>query len=371
MSVIDRAYKYRLLPTKEQEVFFQKSFGCCRKIWNLMLSDKIECYEKKNKYLKVTPAKYKSEYSYLKEVDSLALSNVQLDLENAYKSFFKNKSGFPKFKSKHKDKNSYTTNNQNGTIEIFEKHIKLPKVGKVKIKKHRNIPDDAKLKSATISQEKDGTYYVSCLVKIEVEDKKSTIIDKTKVLALDYKSDGLYMDSNNHYCDMPHFYRESEDKLRKEQRKLSKKKKHSNNFIKQKKKVAKLQRHIANQRKDFLQKESTKIANLYDLVAVETLNMNAIGNKKGYLGKATHDNGYGMFINMLDYKLSDRNKKLIKVDQYYPSSQICSKCGHKHKLKLHERTYKCQNCGTVIDRDYNAALNIKEEGIRIYDELVS
>lgn len=371
MSIINKAYKFRLYPTKEQEVFFQKSFGCCRKIWNLMLSDKIDYYEKYKKYLEVTPAKYKTEYSYLKEVDSLALANVQLDLENAYKSFFKKKSGFPKFKAKHKDKKSYTTNNQNGTIEISEKYIMLPKIGKVRIKKHRDIPDGAKLKSATISQEKDGTYYVSCLVKIEVEDKENTIIDKTKVIAFDYKSDGLYMDSNNHCCDMPHFYRESEKKLAKEQRKLSRMVKGSNNYFKQKNKIAKISRHVANQRKDFLQKESTKIANLYDLVAVETLNMKAIGNKKRHLGKATHDNGYGMFIVMLDYKLSDRYKKLIKVDKFYPSSQLCSKCGHKHKLKLNERVYKCSNCGMVIDRDYNAALNIKAEGLRIYNELVS
>lgn len=359
---MNKAIKYRIYPNKNQEELLQKTFGCCRKIWNLMLSDKINYYKETKKLLQTTPAKYKKEYEYLKEVDSLALANVQLNLQKAYKNFFRDKKiGFPKYKSAKKSKKTYTTNNQKGTIQININTIKLPKIGEIKTKIHRQAEEGWIIKSATITQEKDGSYYASILYEYDKQIKKLGITDK--VIGLDYKSDGLYTDSNGKTCGSPKYYRKSEKKLARLQRKLSKKEKDSNNRKKARVKVAKLQNHISNQRRDFLHKESTRIANLYEVICVENLDMKAISNKDFGNGKATLDNGYGIFQNMLEYKLQDRGKYFVKIDKWYPSSQICSKCKNKKQIKLSERVYSC-DCGNRIDRDVNAAINIKNEGLR-------
>ena len=375
----NRAIKYRVYPTTEQSVMFAKTFGCCRKVYNLMLSDKIESYKSTGKFVTVTPAKYKKDYLYLKEVDSLALANVQLNLQSAFKNHFsksrKKNNGFPKFKSAKHSRKSYTTNNQKGTVAIIDnQYIKLPKIGKVKAVIHR-IPDDSwTIKSVTISQESDGKYYISVL--FEFEDIANTYVaDKNNAIGLDYASDGLYVDNNGNVGTNHKYYRESHDKLAKLQRRLSRmqgSKKHeakSNNYIKQLRKVNKIHRHIANQRLDNLHQISTKIANLYDVVCVESLDMKSMSNKGFGNGKATLDNGYGMFLSMLEYKLSERNKYLVKVDKWFPSSQICHCCGevHPEMKNLTIRTMKC-NCGLVISRDQNAAINILREGLRILNE---
>jgi putative transposase len=365
----NRAYKYRLYPNAEQKIMFAKTFGCCRKVWNLMLSDKQEYYKENGTMLYVTPAKYKEDYPYLKEVDSLALCNVQLNLQTAYKNFFNDKKvGFPKYKSKHKSRKSYTTNNQNGTIAVFEDSVKLPKIGIVKAVIHRKVSEDWSLKSATISQEHDGSYYVSVLYECEENIQTKSYDLESKVLGLDYKSDGLYMDSNGTCASMDKYFRKSQKKLARAQRKQSRKILGSNNYHKQKEKVAKIYRHSANQRKDYLQKKSTEIANSYNFVCVESLDMKALSNKGFGNGKATMDNGYDMFLAMLDYKLHERGGLLVKIDKWYPSTQTCSQCGNRMRLKTTERTYRCDKCGLIIDRDYNAAINIKREGIRLLME---
>ncbi len=370
----NKAIKYRVYPTTEQEVMFAKTFGCCRKVWNLMLSDKIDGYKATGKFPTVTPAKYKNDHPYLREIDSLALANVQMNLQKAYKNFFdkkrKKKNGFPKFKSR-KARNSYTTNNQKGTVAIIEnKYIKLPKIGKVKAVIHRFPEENWIIKSATVSKERDGSFYISILFEFDRIITKVTKSDN--VIGLDYKSDGLYMDSDGNIGSNHKYYRESHKKLAKVQRKLSRKvgsKKNqtkSNNYLKQLKKVNKIHRHISNQRLDNLHKKSTEIANQYDIVCVESLNMRSISNKGFGNGKATLDNGYGMFLSMLEYKLNDRGKYFIKIDKWYPSSQLCSCCGSRKKLTLQERIYKC-NCGLTMDRDLNAAINIKNEGLRLLE----
>ena len=375
----NRAIKYRVYPTTEQSVMFAKTFGCCRKVYNLMLSDKIEGYKATGKFPTVTPAKYKKDYLYLKEIDSLALANVQLNLQSAFKNRFsksrKKNNGFPKFKSAKHSRKSYTTNNQKGTVAIIDnQNIKLPKIGKVKAVIHR-IPDDSwVIKSATISQESDGKYYISVLFEFE-NIANTYVADKNNAISLDYASDGLYVDNNGNVGTNHKYYRESHDKLAKLQRKLSRmqgSKKHeakSNNYIKQLRKVNKIHRHIANQRLDNLHQISTKIANLYDVVCVESLDMKSMSNKGFGNGKATLDNGYGMFLSMLEYKLSERNKYLVKVDKWFPSSQICHRCGevHPEMKNLTIRTMKC-DCGLVISRDQNAAINILREGLRILNE---
>ncbi|WP_194611233.1 RNA-guided endonuclease TnpB family protein [Clostridium vitabionis] len=373
---MNKAIKYRVHPTTEQSVMFAKTFGCCRKVYNLMLSDKIDGYKATGKFPTVTPAKYKNDYPYLREVDSLALANKQMDLQEAFRNTFsksrKKKNGFPKFKSAKHSRKSYTTNNQHGTVAIIDnKYIKLPKIGKVKAVIHR-IPDsDWIVKSATVSQESDGKYYISVLFEFD-NAINLYVADKTNAIGLDYTSNGLYVDSNGNVGTNHKYYRESHDKLAKAQRRLSRmqgSKKHeikSNNYIKQLRKVNKIHRYIANQRLDNLHKISTKIANSYDVVCVESLNMRSMANHGFGNGKATLDNGYGMFLSMLEYKLSDRNKYLIKVDKWFPSSQICHCCGkiHPEMKNLTIRTMKC-DCGLTMNRDQNAAINILREGLRL------
>ena len=376
---MNKAIKYRVYPTTEQSIMFAKTFGCCRKVYNLMLSDKIEGYKATGKFPTVTPAKYKNDYPYLREVDSLALANKQMDLQKAFRNTFsksrRKKNGFPKFKSAKHSRKSYTTNNQKGTVAIIDnKCIKLPKIGKVKAVIHR-VPDDSwTIKSATVSQESDGKYYISVLFEFD-NAINLYVADKTNAIGLDYASDGLYVDSNGNTGTNHKYYRESHDKLAKAQRKLSRmqgSKKYevkSNNYIKQLRKVNKIHRHIANQRLDNLHKISTKIANSYDVVCVESLNMRSMANHGFGNGKATLDNGYGMFLSMLEYKLSDRNKYLVKVDKWFPSSQRCHCCGkiHPEMKSLQTRTIKC-DCGLTMSRDQNAAINILHEGLRLLAE---
>lgn len=384
----NKAIKYRLYPTTEQIIMFAKTFGCCRKVYNLMLADKIESYKSTGRFASVTPAKYKKEYPYLKEIDSLALANKQLDLQEAFRNYFsksrKKKNGFPKFKSAKHSRKSYNTNCQypkpsnnlkQPTIRLEKNRINLPKVGMVKINIHRMPKSDWILKSVTVSEESDGKYYASVL--FEYEHEVTYIIPKENictdnVIGLDYASDGLYVDDNGNIGTNHKYYRENHKKLAKAQKRLShmqgskKKETKSKNFLKQLKKVNKIHRHIANQRLDNLHKISTEIANQYDVVCVEDLNIKSMSNKGFGNGKATLDNGYGMFLNMLEYKFADRGKYFIKVDKWFASSQICHKCGTIHpKMKnLSKRIMKCM-CGLVMKRDHNSAINIKMEGLRM------
>ena len=368
----NKAIKYRIYPNKKQQELILKTFGCCRFVYNYMLEKSIEAYENGESLCTRNSFNYlltsiKKDFLWLKEVDSLALTSANDNLAAAFSNFFKKSAKFPKF---HKKKllGSYTTKLVGKNIALLDKGIKLPKLGKVKASLHRMPKRDWKLKSATVSQSSDGKFYTSVL--FEYESDINYHADINNAIGLDYASNGLFVDSNGKRGTNHKFYRESQKKLAKEQRKLSRMKgskknePKSNNYIKQLRKVEKIHRHIANQRMDNLHKISTEIANQYDIVCVENLNMAAIGNKGFKNGKATMDNGYGMFLDMLEYKLSDRGKTLVKVDRFYPSSQLCSCCGNRKKLELSERKYIC-TCGLEIDRDLNAAINIKNEGLRL------
>lgn len=375
----NRAIKYRVYPTKEQSELFTKTFGCCRKIYNLMLAYQKEQYQATGSFSSVTPARFKQEYPYLKEVDSLALANKQMDLQRAFRSCFsktrKKKNGFPRFKSAKHSRKTYTTNNQKGTVAVSENAIRLPKAGWVKAVIHRKPKPDWCIKSATVSMESDGTYYIAVLFAYE-EPESNYQADSSNAVGLDYASDGLYRDSNGNQGSNHKYYRESHKRLLKAQRRLSrmkgseKQKEKSNHYKKQLCKVNKIHRHIANQRRDHLHKISTEIANQYDVVCVESLDMKALSNRRFGNGKATMDNGYGMFLSMLEYKLKDRNKYLVKVDKWYPSSQICSCCGNKNPAvkDLSIRVWECPVCGEHHNRDVNAARNILQEGLRILKE---
>ena len=246
-------------------------------------------------------------------------------------------------------------------IHLADGKIKLPKLKWVTIKQHRDIPEDYKLKSCTLSQDPDGKYYVSVLFAY-----KETITQQKveKVIGLDFSMKELYVDDEGGIPEYPRFYRKAQEKLSREQRKLSKCEKGSNNRAKQRKRVAKLHKKVSNQRKDFLHKQSRQITNAYDAVVVENLNMKDM-SKALRFGKAVHDNGWGMFIMFLQYKLTEAGKQLVKIDKWFPSSKTCSVCGKKKDdLALSEQIYICE-CGNIMDRDQNAAINIRQEGLRL------
>ena len=332
-----------------------------------MLNDKIREYEKTKKMLKHTPAMYKKEYPFLKEVDSLALANVQLHLEKAYKNFFRDpKIGFPRFKSKHHSRNSYTTNVVNGNILVESKRIRLPKLKWIAMKKHREPAEGLCLKSVTVSMEPSGKYFASLLYEGYSCENQAAEPDYStaRILGIDYAMQGMAVFSEKIETEEAGFFRKNEKRLAREQRKLSRCVRGSHNYELQKKKVAKCHEKIRNQRRDYLHKLSRKIADDYDAVAVEDIDMKAMSQCL-HFGKSIQDNGYGMFREMLDYKLVWKGKKMVKVDRFFPSSKKCCQCGRiKKELKLSERVYHCA-CGNEMDRDRNAAINIREEARRM------
>lgn len=355
-----KAYKYRLYPNEEQKIYFAKTFGCTRFIYNQMLADRIKDYEE-NKDLDIkkvkypTPAQYKKEFSWLKEVDSLALANAQLNLNKAYKNFFRDKSvGFPKFKSKKSNYRSYTTNNQKGTVYIENGHIKLPKLkSMIKIKQHRQF--DGLIKSCTISQTPSGKYYISILVDTKIKqlpkcNKKIGIDVGLKEFAI--TSDGVFFSN-------PKWFRKSEKRLKKLQKDLSRKKKGSKNRNKARLKVAQLHEKISNQRKDFLQKVTTTLIRENQSIVIEDLRVkNMMQNHK--LAKAISEVSWAEFRAMLEYKSKWYGRELIIAASNYASSQLCSNCGNKsdQTKNLGCRTYICTVCGMVMDRDINASKNL-------------
>ena len=377
MKIVKKAYKFRIYPNLEQIIFFSKTFGCVRKVYNLMLDDRKKSYEEykstgiKTKY--PTPAKYKEEYPYLKEVDSLALANAQLNLEKAFKNFLKNKDfGFPKYKCKSNPVQSYTTNNQN-TIYIKDSYIKLSKLKSlVKIKLHREIKGI--IKSVTISKNSLEHYFVSILCEEEIEELPKT--NKNIGIDLGIKEFATMSDCTK--VENLKLSKEYEKKLKREQRKLSrrcklakdsdKKLSDSKNYQKQKKKVAKIHNKIRNKRKDFVNKLSTKIINNHDIICIEDLNIKGM-LKNHKLAKSISDVSWSEFVRQLEYKANWYGRKIIKVPTFYPSSKTCSSCGNiKETLTLSERIYHCEYCGLEIDRDYNASINILRKGLEILKE---
>lgn len=358
MKKKNKAFKFRVYPDVEQKNYFANAFGCCRFIYNKMLGDKIEAYKNDKQVIYPTPAQYKDEFPFLKDIDSYALCNEQLSLNKAFKSFFENQNNFPKFKSKKKDKNSYTTNNVNGNIHIDnQKYISFCKVKNLRIKYHRQIPNDYKIKSLTIYKTPTNKYY--CSILCEYIDNEILEIDKSKAIGLDYSSPHFYIDSNGNQGNYPKFFYQYSEKLAKEQRKLSRMIKTGNNYQKQKVKVALCYEKIANSRHDYLNKLSKKFADNYDIVCIEDLSIEGI-SRGLKLARATLDNSWGYFVN----KLQEKCKKVQKIDRFFPSSKTCNYCGCVNEnLTLKDRQWECPHCHKIIDRDLNAAKNVLGKGL--------
>ncbi|MGP5058740.1 IS200/IS605 family element RNA-guided endonuclease TnpB [Psychrobacter celer] len=364
-----KAYKVRLYPNEEQQIFFAKSFGCTRFIWNRMLSDKIDHYNEHKTELKNTPAQYKKEFEWLKEVDSLALANVQQNLRAAYSKFFKG-AGFPKFKKKGQ-RDSYTTNNQKGTVAITDSTVKLPKIGHINAKFPSKV--NGLIKSATISRTPSGKYYASLLVETIVNELPKTHSN----IGIDLGLTDFIVLSDGSKVANPKFLAKLQAKLAREQKILAKRREvakadqrklsESRNYQKQKLKVAKVYEKITNTRKDFLHKLSFNLIKNHDVIAIEDLNVKGmVKNRK--LSKAISDSSWSSFTTMLAYKAEWYGKELLKIDRWFPSSKTCSGCGHlltKAELPLQVRSWNCPSCLQSNDRDINASINILNEGLRL------
>lgn len=354
-----KAYKMRMFPTDEQKILIQKTFGCCRWYWNQALHDNIECYKENGKGKINTPATYKQEYTWLKEVDSMALCNVQMDLQSAFSKFFSQKEvGYPKYKSKKNPENRYTTTVTKG-FDVSEDYIKLPKLSKVKIVNHRHKVGITK--SCTISMDSCGRYFVSCLFEEEITPLPQ--IDKELGVDLGLKDFAICSDGTK--FPVLQSLRNNLPKLKKEQRKLSKMERGSKNYERQKIKVAELHSHIANARKDYLHKISYKLINENQVICLEDLNVKGL-LKNHHLALSISDVGWSEFVSMLQYKAGWYGRTIQKIDRFFPSSQICSCCGFSSgKKPLYIREWTCPNCGVTHDRDINASINILSEGKKI------
>ena len=376
--VISRCMEFRIKPDDEQKILIWKTFGCCRFVWNHLLDERISFEaQNKGKLLNTTPAHLKKDNPFLSEIDSMALINTQLNLNQACKKLFP-KGKIPRFRAKGKDKRSYTTNWINSNIEIIHKrdmenYIKLPKLGFVRIILHRDIPTGWRMKHATVKETASGKFFISLTFDVELEpiERKKEF---EKVEAFDYSMPSLVVSAsgeNDITKEAIRWYRNLEEKIAKEQRKLSRMQYGSENYWQQKHRIGKLHEKARNRRKDFLHKLSHDVVDAFDAVIVEEINLQHMSQSLNF-GKSVYDNGYGMLREMLAYKLNAQGKILVKVDRFFPSSKRCSVCYEvNHDLKLSDREWTCRSCGTHHDRDKNSCKNLLDEGKDILNRWAS
>ncbi len=377
----NKALKVRIYPNEIQTIQLNKTLGCSRAIYNMMLHERISFFEEnkddrqkiyEHKYKEVSA--YKKEYEWLKEADSQALAWEKVNLQNAYLNFFKSlkgerkgdKVGFPKYKKK-KTKNSYTSSltNNNMAIDYNLKKVKLPKLGWIPYRDQRTS-FEGRIKSVTVSRSSSGKYFASFLFEYEAPVIiEKVVTDPERVVGLDMSLENFYVD---HKGNTPHFTRNTrkyEMKLAKAQKRLSKKKKGSQNWYKAKQRVALVHEQIANARADFNRKLATELCTKYDAVCIETLSLQGMSQTL-HLGTSVHDLGYAGFVSRLKQKAAEKGTYVIQVDRWFPSSKICHNCGYKNsELRLNERNWSCPNCGAELSRDENAGKNLRSVGLDI------
>ena len=368
---IIKGYKFRIYPTAKQREYFTQCFGCCRLLWNSMLADKIDYYNTYGENLTAYVTDYKEKYPFLNNVDSLALANELQNLNKAYKNFFRDKSvGFPKFKSKKNNHRSFSTNNQKGTVEFIDnKWLKIPKNKKIGlIRCHQSQEIKGVVKTITISQVPSGKYYVSCNVEIWYQSLPKT----EKMIGLDLGIKDLVVPSYGEPYENPKTIRKYEQQLAKLQRQLAHKQKYSNNYYKQKRKIARLHEKISNIRNNNIHRISHKIVSENQVIISESLRIkNMLKNHK--LAKSIADASWYELTRQLAYKSDWNNRIYHKIDTFYASSQVCSCCGYQNQdiKDLSVREWQCSICGALHNRDKNASINILNRGLKDLGILVT
>ena len=355
-----KAYKFRIYPNKEQEVLLAKTFGCCRFVWNKLVENFNNNSKEiiNEKTLKDTP-----EFEFLKEVSAASIQGKRRDFDEFKKHFFnkkrKAKLGRPSFKKK-SNRQSFSLSYQKFKLDQEKSLVRLEKIGWVKVIIDREIPENVDFRNITVSKTPTGKYFVSILVKQELNPIPST----GKVVGIDLGIKDLFILSNGQAINNPKWFRKNQAKLKKAQKHLSRKVKGSNRYIKQRIKVAKVYEFITNSRTYFLHNVSTALVNTFDLIVLEDLNVSGmLKNRK--LSKSISDAAWSTFVTMLNYKCNWYGKVLVKINRFFPSSKTCSNCGHKEdKMPLSVREWICPSCGSKHDRDLNASINILKEGWR-------
>ncbi len=377
-NIRNKSLRLRIYPNSQQEILINKTFGCCRLIYNLHLEERLKFYENnvkdikdKNKRIEIlktfkpkSEKEWKVDYPFLKEVGAQTLQQSVRNCESAFNNFFAKRTGFPKFKSKKNNHQSYKDVQYNfDKLSVNGHKIKIRKLGWVNFK-HKVLPkwfnDVEELKSITVEKTPSGKYFVSCL--FEVENKIKTILNRKDSIGLDFSPSECYVDSNgNTGKDFGYVTQKQKNHkvLRKYQRRLARKNKGSSNYRKVRIKLARVEEYIANCRKDWIEKETLRLVKSYDKVVVEDLNLKGI-SKFLPNAKNMNDTSWGMFVERLIAKGQDYSCNVIKADRFFPSSQLCSDCGYQyHELKLSERQWTCPICHKHHIRDVNAAINLK------------